>query len=464
MRYYPLDPYLNTTFVIPKRILNNAIKKIPLLRFGDRVVLANYSTLGVILKQKGFFDHIHLLGAIEWDKRRVGRNFYGIRIFSYKDLKRLALDAIIIVDVGRRVEIMNSILSTIDGSGINLIDLCEGYDSREARSEVSAQLNQINLIPLNSDVVIRMPMWGLGDMICALSAARKFARDNPQFRVHFNRIPSILRSYRDKLVTTGGGQIIDISQHGVPYFFNEETTSFAMNYLGCYYLSLGMDFDNPPELELPSFLPPKGLSPGRYIVIQPRAASEWGGVPLSVRTLQNIVNNCPLPVVCVGKRGTDLMLQNMDCSYMGNELSLLQLIQHCALVIAPRSVSAHIAAGYHRPAVIIVPDDAFNWHLDYSHWHHVRVPDNTYAIDKVVISNVHRLIGISERRFISLGESPILKRFALECHFFIAEAIDLCYRIKILFIKYAGKGLILIRLCRNLIFARYKCISCDRIP
>jgi hypothetical protein len=42
------------------------------------------------------------------------------------------------------------------------------------------------------------------------------------------------------------------------------------------------------------------------------------------------------------------------------------------MVLTPRSASAHVAAGYKKPAFVWVPDDGENWHLDYPEWPHGR--------------------------------------------------------------------------------------------
>jgi hypothetical protein len=69
---------------------------------------------------------------------------------------------------------------------------------------------------------------------------------------------------------------------------------------------------------------------------------------------------------------------------------MLRVIQHAALVLTPRSASAHIAAAYQIPAFLWLPHDGENWHLDYPHW----------ITRRVSIDDHWEMIGASLRSFI----------------------------------------------------------------
>ena len=59
-------------------------------------------------------------------------------------------------------------------------------------------------------------------------------------------------------------------------------------------------------------------------------------------------------------------------SYLGDYIDVIRCVQHAALVLTPRSASAHIAAAYRIPSFCWLPEDGENWHLDYPSWNHHR--------------------------------------------------------------------------------------------
>lgn len=281
-----------------------------------------------------------------------------------------------------------------ESQGKALINLCEGFDPVSYRCQLTEQI-----VPrLDTDALISphvefsMPAWGLGDNLCALSTARAMARMRPDLLIHFNVIPEVVRAFGDDLVTTGKGQRIDIGRPGPMYFFWEAQGDIAGNYAGCYQLSLGMPFDKAPSLDLPRLPPKAGLTPQEYVVIQPRAEGIWGKPHLNALELQRIVDACPLPVVLVGRPGSDTGLRGLDTSHTGSELDMLQVIQHAALVLTPRSASAHVAAGYRVPAVVWVSDDGLDWHLNYPDWPHARIKSTLPAPGAAVIAEMERLL------------------------------------------------------------------------
>lgn len=228
---------------------------------------------------------------------------------------------------------------------------------------------------------VRLPKWGLGDMLCALAAARALARLHPGLRVHFNRIPKVVKAFGDNLITPGLGLSLDIGHPDPPFFFWEQGQWSSSNYVDNYFLSLGINFESPPRLELPKLPPFEALRGVKYIVLQPRAAGKWAYPHLSVNILQRVISFCPLPVVVTGCPGSGMGLRGIDCSYLGDEINMLRLIQHATLVLAPRSAGAHVAAGYGVPSIIWLPDDQLNWHLDYPAWKVRKIPAISADVD-----------------------------------------------------------------------------------
>jgi ADP-heptose:LPS heptosyltransferase len=213
----------------------------------------------------------------------------------------------------------------------------------------------------------------LGDKLCALCAVREFARRNPNLQVHFNRLDNVVQAYGDGLVLPGSkGKSILLHAHKRHRI---KEGSPDKNYLGTYFAELGMDFQEPPRLELPILDPVPVLAGKKYIAFQP--FSEFAQPNLSPEILDFILCQCKRHydrIVCVGAENTMHNIKGVDYSHLGDAVNMLRVIRHARLVITPRSASAHIAAGYGIPAFIWVPKDGENWHLDYPAWDNIRVP------------------------------------------------------------------------------------------
>jgi hypothetical protein len=415
----PLTPYFESFYVVPEAVQRNLATALPSLVGGKaRVVVAPHCQLAENLFLRGMFHGLNVVGFLTVDDRDAGDGIASLPVFRHPE--SVVCDVIVWVGTGQRPADVARFGEIVSRRGIKLVDLCDGYDPAAHRHELARQLDQLgaHIQGVSMHVEIRMPGWGLGDRLCALSAARELARRRRDLTVHFNFVPRIVDAFNDDLVTAGHGQTIDIARSETPYFFWEKMAGVGVNYAGCYQLGLGMDFSDVPVLELPRLPARPGLEPKAYIVIQPRAEGMWGKPHLRLFDLQRIIYSSPLPVILAGRPGSGLGLFGIERSYAGNELDMLQLIQHAALVLTPRSAGAHIAAAYGVPSIVWVPDDDLNWHLNYPDWPHRRFDAGTPHMDDIIIAEMSRMLSREVRK----AEISVSRKIALVIRLLIATS------------------------------------------
>lgn len=409
---YTLQTYLSP---IPEIVIKNTFDMLsPLMWKNKKIIFAPHGELIVNLFYRGYFQGFDVIGALDRSPVKIGQSLYGLSIYGYDEISALDVDIIVIANTRYHEEIYRSLLNVVKDREIFLFDLCSGYEHRAFRRELAEKLDCrelahlrpgcINLpVRLEKDVNMKVEVtleagWGLGDKLCALSAAREFARRNPNLEVYFNTLPRIVSAFNDELIHLGRGAYPLPENNAL--FHREKDSSPAGNYLGCYYLGLGLDFDMSPSLELPQVPPLPGLEPGKYIALQPTA--NWAQPNITGEQLQRIIESCSLPVVLSGayvpinvtpktsieeqqSRHDSHYLDGADATYLGDEMAMLSIISHAALVISPRSASAHIAAGYGVRSIVWVPSDGENWHLDYPDWEHFRVQvDDPCLVSRIV--------------------------------------------------------------------------------
>lgn len=204
---------------------------------------------------------------------------------------------------------------------------------------------------------------GAGDVVCLLSACREFARrtGNP---VYTDQMPDVVETYRDPNLRVGTqGVRFSISPQKAHRI--KEAGDYG-NYYGTYLASMGLlrkgDF---PTLDLPVMEKMES-----YAVIQP--ISVFAKNP-SLGYLQALVDNfrkmTGKEVYVIGKKDTPRTLKDVHYDLLQDSIvNIMKVIQSASFVMAPRSLSAHLAAGYGRPAFIWVQDDGENWHLNYNGW------------------------------------------------------------------------------------------------
>lgn len=400
---------------IPSVVIKNYNSFVaPYLNQDKRVLLAPHCELVFNLLYRGYFQGINMLGALDRNRNKIGKSGNGVIAYSYDTLEELKPDIVMVANTRYHNEIYNDLKAVKLLFGFELIDLCENYNHIEFRKELAEALdcraiarlrpgcvNVPKMITSNSEMKVEVVVetgWGLGDKLCALSAAREFARRNPNLRVYFNTLSKIVSAYDDELVHLGLGAYP--LPENFALFHREKDSSPAANYLGCYFLGLGLNFTDNPQLDLPAVPPLEGLVPGKYLALQPTA--NWAKPNLSLDAIKQLIKASPLPVVLTGEYipvntkeqvseeereriNHELITAGADVSFIGDELNMLRLIRHAAMVVAPRSASAHIAAGYGVKSVVWVPTDGENWHLDYPCWPHRRViVSEPHAIDKII--------------------------------------------------------------------------------
>ncbi len=368
--------YLNTTLApIPDEVLLNARKYFPRLVSGrKRVVLYATDSLALNLSMRGMLVDLQIVGLIDGDHQYAGGECQGLRIISRDQAKNINADTIVMIDPLRRSESVKNVCAIATSQGLEIIDLCEGMTIDKARSQfadaiggkiLSDQMNNRS----SSKVEIRVPNGGLCDSLCAISAAREFARRNPNHEVRFQQYPEILEAYGDGLVMPGRGGYVIPDQAG--HFISDRWSSTAGNYQGCYYLGLGMNFDMLPHPELPHASPIEGLLPRSYIVLQ--TGVEATAPNPSIGLIEAIVRNAPYRVLCIGDGKKGRAINGVDYFSPASVLEMLTLIENAAAVLTSRAGISHVAAAYCVPSVIWTPGDAYDWHLNYSDWNHRRI-------------------------------------------------------------------------------------------
>ena len=344
----------------------------------DRVYLAPDTHFGRTLTESGLLDDVTIHGIIDVDSAKRGACSGGVVICGYDDIELDERSVILITSIPHHTEIAAALRADRRTERARIVDLIASFDVRRCRDEIANLIGRA--MGITADFAsrtneqgrvldFRVPKgWGLGDKLCALHAARVWARSHPNDRVSFPSLPAVVNAYADGLVSpTAEGSIVAESSE---CFRRDRRWSVAANYLGCYLLGRGMSFDEPPTLELPPVGPLPQLRPGSYAVLQPHAG--WARPNLDATELARIVEHSPLPVVLVGRPDT-VYVEGTLWVALGDELTMLRAVRHAAFAIGPRSAMAHIAAAYSVPAVIWVPSDGENWHLDYKGWEHIRI-------------------------------------------------------------------------------------------
>ena len=359
-----------------------------------RVALAPHSNFAFNMNLRGLFDGVNIQGALDMNPAKRGEVVYGLEAIDAEDILSRGINVIVIVDPRYSNDIHEYLLSASSFAGIKVINLCKNYTVDNHRSDIVRGLKEHvydlsdyrsrdGVSPLDNIQVPINPRWGLGDKLCALTAARHVARLFSNSRVWFPALREVQDFYADSLVCYGTNGFV-LRDH-YELFHRQKEFSPALNYLGCYLLGLAIDFQSPPALELPEIPPFKELIGVKYIALQP--TSNWAQPNLSLDSLCRVIAESPFPVMLAssystknGNQRTDADLEinrkamermvsaGANASFIGNEVDMLRLIRHSHLVVTPRSASAHIAAGYRKMSVIWLPNDGENWHMNYPEW------------------------------------------------------------------------------------------------
>ena len=204
-----------------------------------------------------------------------------------------------------------------------------------------------------------------GDCICFLSACREFARKTGNI-VYVNEARDVVEAYSDTDHLRFGkeGMWFPISPHKAhrsknPYQYG--------NYYGTFLAAMGIHPGGYPKPDLPIFPRIEG-----HCVIQP--FSTYAENP-PLHYIQGVVDVFTritgMNLYVIGKRDTPKNLRGVKYDLLSDSLTHLMMnVQNSTFVLTPRSLTAHLAAGYGRPCFVWAPDDGENWHMDYSNWTH----------------------------------------------------------------------------------------------
>lgn len=396
---------ISNLFPIPQSVIN-CLALISKNYAGKKVLVSPHCELVANLYWRGFLDGFDFVGAIDRDSSKHGRYLYGMPVYDVNKLDEVEFDAIFVIHAEYHEQIFHSLKLHFDNK-VDVIDVCRSYNREQYRHELAAYFSLQNIDVLHSgfpnnrkflsgnlkDVeIIVEPGWGLGDRLCALVAAREYAKKFPNLNVRFNDLPNVVSAYEDELISKGKGSPVP---DNINCLHRTVINSPAGNYLGCFLLGLGLDFDGLPKLNLPAVEVPFGLTSGKYIALQPSA--NYAKPNIDVSSLQKIIDACPIPVVLTGPLHPvnaknidvkDISLNGALSDFYGDEMAMLKIISHAALVITPRSASAHIASAYNVPTIAWVPNDGENWHLNYPEWHCQQVD----ILDENVVPKIISLI------------------------------------------------------------------------
>lgn len=218
------------------------------------------------------------------------------------------------------------------------------------------------------EIVVNALHGSLGDKLCALAATREYAKLHQDKRVLFSSIPDVVKAYGDDVVGLGHGNGINI--------YPDTSRREKLNYLGLFLAALGMNVESKPRLDLPSVKHPEGLE-GGYLAFQPYSIYAKNPEKDFIQAMIDEARK-KYRVIAVGSSSTPMDLDHVDYSFLSDSpVQMLGLIRHAAMVLSPRSASAHMAAGYMVKSFIWVPSDDQNWHLDYAFWNarKVRIQD-----------------------------------------------------------------------------------------
>jgi len=354
-----LEPY-------PEQIIDGLMNRLRSLKTRGVSVLL-YSTHSAVtnLWMRGLFAGIDVVGIVDNDLPR-GSDCHGLKVYHCETAALAGADAIVVADIGEKP---NSF-----PPGVEIIQLYEGLCMEDLRNAWSRYLEKIIWVNRLQDFPCsKVQVWmrgkSLGETLCAISAARDFARKYPDLSVECQQLPEILDAYGDNLVRPGNSGYVIPNQ--ADRFLAERDQSIACNYQGCFHLGLGMNFCVAPKPELPLLPAIEGLAPRSYIAVCPGVQGAEA-IPFDEQ-MESIIDNVQLPVYCIGDGATRCTIQGMDYSLLGSPLQSLRVIQHAAAVLTPRSAAAHISAGYDVPAIVWESGDSYDWHTDYPFWNARRI-------------------------------------------------------------------------------------------
>ena len=204
---------------------------------------------------------------------------------------------------------------------------------------------------------------GAGDYICLMSACREFMRRTGN-TVYTDNIPDVIAAYQDPnfLFGTKGVKF----QLHMTDSHREKKPGDYVNYYGTFLAAMGLlRKGDVPKLELPKFEPEESR-----VLIQPISVFAKNPTLSYVQGMvDKFISLTGKKVYVVGRSDTPRVLKNVEYDLLEDGLTnLMRHVKSAEFVLSPRSLLAHLAAGYGTPSFVWEPEDGENWHLDYPDW------------------------------------------------------------------------------------------------
>lgn len=210
--------------------------------------------------------------------------------------------------------------------------------------------------------------YGNGDVVCFLSACRTFVKTTGHI-TYVDIHPDVVEAYKDDKLRFGSFGVRFVIHPS--YHHRDRHPGQCHNYLGTFLASMGLLRDECPALDLPVFETFKE----KRALIQPFSGFAKNP-PLEYiqKMVDTFSEQTGMQLYAIGAENTPHNLKNVDYSLLKNGIAeVMRLVQDASFVLSPRSLSAHLAAGYHVPSFVWCPDDGENWHLNYPNWINKRV-------------------------------------------------------------------------------------------
>lgn len=225
--------------------------------------------------------------------------------------------------------------------------------------------------------------YAAGDMICLYSCCRTFIKTTG-YTVYVPAYEDVVKAYKDERFRFGYEGVYFV----VSAFNHRGKQPLGYyNYLGTFLAAMGLLNEPYPNLDLPTFEIPVGTE--RKALIQPFSNfAENPPLEYIQGMVDTFIEQTGMKLYAIGKPDTPQTLRGVDYSLLKDGIAhMMKLVQNASFVLTPRSMTAHLAAGYKTPTFVWCPSDGENWHLDYKNWTNKR-----FEFKKGFDSSRHELV------------------------------------------------------------------------
>ena len=211
--------------------------------------------------------------------------------------------------------------------------------------------------------------YAAGDIVCLYSCCQTFIRATGH-TVYVADHEDLVKAYNDDRFRYGNDGVYFV----VSAFNHRGKESLGhYNYLGTYMSAMGLLREPYPSLNLPTFDISSGVE--RKALIQPFSSfAENPPLEYVQGLVDTFIEHTGMKLYVVGRSDTPRTLKGVDYSLLKDSISnTMEMVQNAVCVLTPRSLTAHLAAGYKVPCFVWCPSDGENWHLDYKNWLNKRI-------------------------------------------------------------------------------------------